>query len=51
MGTEISELDLLNIKALCDQVVSLSEYRMQLFDYLKNRMAVGNLPSIESLNY
>jgi len=39
MGTEISELDLLNIKALCDQVVSLSEYRLQLFDYLKNRMA------------
>lgn len=32
MGTEISELDLLNIKALCDQVVSLSEYRLQLFD-------------------
>eukprot|EP01036_Dinobryon_divergens_P025673 gene25673-34246_t len=39
MGTEISDLDLVNIKALCEQVVSLSEYRIQLFDYLKNRMA------------
>ena len=39
MGTEISEADLLNIRALCEQVVSLSEYRVQLFDYLRNRMA------------
>jgi nucleolar protein 58 len=39
MGTEIAEADLTNIKSLCDQVVSLSEYRLQLFDYLKNRMA------------
>ena len=38
MGTEISDGDLENIKSLCDQVVSLSEYRIQLFDYLKNRM-------------
>ena len=28
MGTEISDSDLLNIKSLCDQVVSLSEYRI-----------------------
>jgi nucleolar protein 58 len=39
MGTEISEMDLLNIRSLCDQVISLSEYRLQLFEYLKNRMA------------
>lgn len=39
MGTEISETDLLNIKSLAEQVISLSEYRLQLFDYLKNRMA------------
>ncbi len=39
MGTEISDFDLLNITALCDQVISLSEYRLQLFEYLKNRMA------------
>ena len=39
MGTEISDTDLTNIQALCEQVISLSEYRIQLFDYLKNRMA------------
>lgn len=39
MGTEISDVDLLNIQSLCEQVVSLSEYRLQLFEYLKNRMA------------
>lgn len=39
MGTEISEADLRNIRSLCEQVVSLSEYRLQLFDYLKNRMS------------
>ncbi|KAF6152015.1 hypothetical protein GIB67_010589 [Kingdonia uniflora] len=38
MGTEVSELDLTNIKEFCDQVLSLSEYRAQLYDYLKNRM-------------
>ncbi|XP_059652624.1 probable nucleolar protein 5-2 [Cornus florida] len=38
MGTEVSELDLMNIKDLCDQVLSLSEYRAQLYDYLKSRM-------------
>ncbi|KAI3909975.1 hypothetical protein MKW98_013029 [Papaver atlanticum] len=40
MGTEVSELDLMNIKELCDQVLSLSEYRAQLYDYLKNRMNI-----------
>ena len=39
MGTQISESDLINIQSLCEQVVSLSDYRIQLFDYLKNRMA------------
>lgn len=39
MGTEISEEDVLNIRSLCDQVLSLTEYRTQLYDYLKNRMA------------
>lgn len=38
MGTEVSEEDMLNIGQLCDQVVSLSEYRAQLYDYLKSRM-------------
>jgi len=38
MGTEIAELDILNIKSLAEQVLSLTEYRAQLFEYLKNRM-------------
>lgn len=38
MGTEINEMDMLNIIQLCDQVISLSEYRTQLFEYLKSRM-------------
>ncbi|PIA44571.1 hypothetical protein AQUCO_01700279v1 [Aquilegia coerulea] len=38
MGSEVGVLDLLNIKELCDQVLSLSEYRAQLYDYLKSRM-------------
>lgn len=38
MGTEINDLDLENIKDLCNQVLSLSEYRAQLYDYLKSRM-------------
>ncbi|KAL1914889.1 uncharacterized protein VTP21DRAFT_7805 [Calcarisporiella thermophila] len=38
MGTEISDEDLININALCDQVITMSEYRAQLYEYLKNRM-------------
>ncbi|CAF1183689.1 unnamed protein product [Rotaria magnacalcarata] len=38
MGTEISEEDITNIRHLCDQVIEISEYRAQLFEYLKNRM-------------
>ncbi|XP_022143240.1 probable nucleolar protein 5-2 [Momordica charantia] len=38
MGTEVSDIDLINIRELCDQVLSLSEYRAQLYDYLKSRM-------------
>ncbi|CAI5528919.1 unnamed protein product [Closterium sp. Naga37s-1] len=38
MGTEVSEHDMTNIIALCDQVIALSEYRAQLFDYLRSRM-------------
>jgi nucleolar protein 58 len=39
MGTEISQQDIENITQLCDQVISISEYRANLYDYLKNRMA------------
>ncbi|GAX10738.1 nucleolar protein 58 [Fistulifera solaris] len=38
MGTEIADLDILNISSLAKQVLSLTEYRSQLFEYLKNRM-------------
>ncbi|KAL6498055.1 Ribosomal RNA processing protein 1 A [Orobanche gracilis] len=38
MGTEVNDLDLENIKDLCNQVLSLSEYRAQLYDYLRSRM-------------
>ncbi|KAI8838199.1 hypothetical protein BJ741DRAFT_656834 [Chytriomyces cf. hyalinus JEL632] len=39
MGTEISDEDLENIHHLADQIISITEYRVQLYDYLKNRMA------------
>ncbi|OXU30730.1 hypothetical protein TSAR_002015 [Trichomalopsis sarcophagae] len=38
MGTEISQDDILNILHLCDQVIEISSYRSQLYDYLKSRM-------------
>ncbi|KAH6851167.1 hypothetical protein B0I37DRAFT_373346 [Chaetomium sp. MPI-CAGE-AT-0009] len=38
MGTEITEEDLENIKLLAEQVISYSEYRRQLAEYLENRM-------------
>ncbi|CAF1168697.1 unnamed protein product [Adineta ricciae] len=38
MGTEISEEDITNIRHLCSQVIEISDYRAQLFEYLKNRM-------------
>ncbi|XP_051162802.1 nucleolar protein 58-like [Leptopilina boulardi] len=38
MGTEISHDDIINIQHLCDQVIEISQYRSQLYDYLKARM-------------
>jgi len=38
MGTEISDSDITHIHALCDQVISISAYRAQLAEYLRNRM-------------
>lgn len=38
MGTEISDFDLVNISALADQVISIGDYRVELYEYLKNRM-------------
>ncbi|KDR74476.1 hypothetical protein GALMADRAFT_250447 [Galerina marginata CBS 339.88] len=39
MGTEISDSDITHIHSLCDQVVSISQYRTQLAEYLRNRMS------------
>ncbi|KAF9004730.1 hypothetical protein BDQ17DRAFT_1278961 [Cyathus striatus] len=38
MGTEISDSDIAHIHSLCDQVISISKYRTQLAEYLRNRM-------------
>ncbi|KAG2363857.1 Nop domain-containing protein [Suillus spraguei] len=38
MGTEISDTDIQHIHALCDQVISITAYRAQLAEYLRNRM-------------
>ena len=35
---QISDLDILNITQLCDQILEMSNYRSELYDYLKNRM-------------
>ena len=38
MGTEISDSDIAHIHSLCDQVISITAYRSQLAEYLRNRM-------------
>lgn len=38
MGTEISDSDIAHINSLCEQVISISAYRTQLSEYLRNRM-------------
>lgn len=38
MGTDIAHEDLDNIKYLCTNIIELTDYRSQLFDYLRNRM-------------
>ncbi|PFH46063.1 hypothetical protein AMATHDRAFT_70690 [Amanita thiersii Skay4041] len=39
MGTEISDSDITHIQSLCDQVITISAYRAQLYEYLRNRMS------------
>ncbi len=39
MGTEISDSDLAHILLLTDQVISITQYRTELYEYLRNRMA------------
>lgn len=48
MGTEISDDDVVNIRALCAQVISLTEYRSTLYEYLKNRM-VAIAPNLTAM--
>ena len=48
MGTEISDEDVINIRSLCTQVISLSEYRTTLFEYLRNRM-VAIAPNLTAM--
>jgi len=38
MGTDISDLDMLNIEKFAVRVISLSEYRLQLQEYLAKKM-------------
>eukprot|EP01089_Gocevia_fonbrunei_P002107 TRINITY_DN120_c0_g1_i1.p1 TRINITY_DN120_c0_g1~~TRINITY_DN120_c0_g1_i1.p1 ORF type:complete len:540 (+),score=155.52 TRINITY_DN120_c0_g1_i1:150-1622(+) len=38
MGTDISDLDMMNICMFAERVIKLTEYRAQLQDYLKSRM-------------
>ncbi|EPZ33215.1 NOSIC domain-containing protein [Rozella allomycis CSF55] len=40
MGTDISPIDLINIKLFADRVISLNEYRARLFSYLQNKMNI-----------
>merc|ERR1712110_547896 len=39
MGTDVGGDDMENIVQLADQVIEITDYRAQLFEYLKNRMA------------
>ncbi|GAB6019942.1 Nucleolar protein 58 [Chamberlinius hualienensis] len=48
IGSEISEIDIANILFLCDQVLEMSQYRIQLFEYLQNRM-MAIAPNLTSL--
>lgn len=48
MGTEISDSDIAHIHSLCDQVISISAYRTQLAEYLKNRM-IAIAPNLTAL--
>ena len=38
MGTEIADMDIVHMQSLAEQVLSMTEYRSQLWEYLKNRM-------------
>jgi len=48
MGTDISEIDLVNIENFADRVIALNDYRKQLHAYLINKMNVV-APNLSSL--
>eukprot|EP00730_Choanoeca_flexa_P008896 TRINITY_DN12555_c2_g6_i3.p1 TRINITY_DN12555_c2_g6~~TRINITY_DN12555_c2_g6_i3.p1 ORF type:complete len:532 (+),score=208.98 TRINITY_DN12555_c2_g6_i3:23-1597(+) len=48
MGMDISEIDLISVRAFADRVVSLAEYRHQLMEYLRNKMG-SCAPNLASL--
>jgi len=48
MGTDISPVDLINIMSFATRVVSLSEYRKKLYNYLCNKMSAV-APNLASL--
>jgi nucleolar protein 58 len=39
MGVGLTTEDITNIKLLCEEVIATSQYRAQLFEYLRNRMS------------
>ncbi|KAL1919835.1 uncharacterized protein VTP21DRAFT_1766 [Calcarisporiella thermophila] len=39
MGTDISDVDMVNIEMFADRVISLADYRKQLHDYLVSKMS------------
>jgi nucleolar protein 58 len=49
MGIEISESDIAHpLHALCDHVISISEYRAQISEYLRNLM-IATAPRLTTL--
>ena len=48
MGMDISEIDLINIRAFAERVIKLSEYRKSLQDYLHSKMGVV-APNLQAL--
>ncbi|PVU86055.1 hypothetical protein BB559_006691 [Furculomyces boomerangus] len=40
MGTDISDIDMINIESFASRVVSLAKYRKELYDYLVDKMSI-----------
>ncbi|KAG4093159.1 Nop-domain-containing protein [Neocallimastix lanati (nom. inval.)] len=48
MGTDISEIDVLNIESFATRVIALTDYRKRLYEYLVNKMH-NVAPNLSSL--